>query len=146
MLLKEHINRYYLDDMNLMTHAARVGDLAMIRVLAALGANIHLPSPNRATPLLAAAAAGQWAACAELLGLGADPLTRNVGGYPALYYIASAFADTHTVSPALARLIRYLRLRGWFSISRCPIQMKGIVSSIRPCSSPTSWSATPSAG
>ena len=99
------------DKLTLLGRAARDGDLPMIKVLVALGANIHLRSPNGDVPIVAAARAGQWAACAELFSLGAMPLMADNKGYPALYYIASAFAHLDTATPALAKLIRYLRLK-----------------------------------
>ena len=83
----------------------------MMKTLVALGANIHLRSPNGDVPIVAAARAGQWAACAELLSLGAVPVMGDNKGYPALYYIASAFTHPGPATPALAKLIRYLRLK-----------------------------------
>lgn len=100
-----------LDKLTLLGYAARDGDLPMIKTLVAMGANIHLRSPNGDAPILAAARAGQWAACAELVSLGAKPVMVDSNGYPALYYIASAFAHSETATPVLARLIRYLRLK-----------------------------------
>ena len=100
-----------LDKLTLLGCASRDGDLAMIKTLVALGANIHLRSPNGDVPIVAAARAGQWAACAELLSLGAMPVMVDSKGYSALYHIASAFAHSDTATPALASLIRYLRLK-----------------------------------
>jgi ankyrin repeat protein len=109
--LKADPDGVHLDSLTLLGWAARDGDLPMIRYLVALGANIHLRSPNGDAPILAAARAGQWAACAELLSLGAMPYRVDRNGYPALFHIASAFANSDTASPALAKLIRYLRLK-----------------------------------
>lgn len=109
--LKADPDGVHLDNLTLLGWAARDGDLPMIRYLVALGANIHLRSPNGDAPILAAARAGQWAACAELLSLGAMPYRVDRNGYPALFHIASAFANSDTASLALARLIRYLRLK-----------------------------------
>jgi ankyrin repeat protein len=100
-----------IDKLTLLGCAARDGDLPMIKFLVAVGANIHLRSPNGDVPIVAAAKAGQWAACAELFSAGAMPVMGDSKGYPALYYIASSFAHSATATPALARLIRYLRLR-----------------------------------
>ena len=100
-----------LEELTLLGCAARDGDLTAIKTFVALGANIHLRSPNGDVPIVAAAKAGQWAACAELLSLGAMPVMGDSEGYPALYYIAKAFAHTDTATPALAKLIRYLRLK-----------------------------------
>jgi ankyrin repeat protein len=100
-----------LDKLTLLGYAARDGDLPMIKTLVALGAYIHLRSPNGDVPIVAAARAGQWAACAELLSLGAMPVMVDSKGYSALYHIASAFAHSDTATPALASLIRYLRLK-----------------------------------
>jgi ankyrin repeat protein len=109
--LKADPDGVHLDSLTLLGWAARDGDLPMIRYLVALGANIHLRSPNGDAPILAAARAGQWAACAELLSLGAMPYRVDRNGYPALFHIASTFANSDTASPALAKLIRYLRLK-----------------------------------
>ncbi|MDB5757904.1 MAG: hypothetical protein JWM30_1193, partial [Burkholderia sp.] len=100
-----------IDKLTLLGRAARGGDLPMIKILVELGANIHLRSPNGDVPIVAAAKAGQWPACAELLSLGAMPVMGDNKGYPALYYIANAFAHPDTATPALAKLIRYLRMK-----------------------------------
>jgi ankyrin repeat protein len=110
-LLKADPDGGVTDKLTLLGRAARDGDLAKIKVLVALGANIHLRSPNGDVPIVAATRAGQWAACAELFSLGAMPVMGDNKGYPALYYIASAFARSDTATPALASLIRYLRLK-----------------------------------
>jgi ankyrin repeat protein len=99
------------EELTLLGCAARDGDLPAIKTLVALGANIHLRSPNGDVPIVAAARAGQWAACAELFSIGAMPVMGDSKGYPALYYIGSAFAHPDTATPALAKLIRYLRLK-----------------------------------
>lgn len=101
----------HLDKLTLLGCATRDGDLAMIKTLVAMGANIHLRSPNGDPPILVAAKASQWAACAELFSLGAIPVMVDQKHYPALYYIASAFARSNTATPSLAKLIRYLRLK-----------------------------------
>ena len=111
-----------LDKLTLLGYAARDGDLSMIKTFIGMGANIHLRSPNGDAPILIAAKAGQWAACAELVSLGAMPLMVDSKGYPALYYIASAFADSNTATLALARLIRYLRLNNVRFDIRAPNQ------------------------
>ena len=100
-----------LDKLTLLGCAARDGDLPVIKTLVAMGANVHLRSPNGDAPILVAAKTGQWAACAELLALDAMSVMVDRKGYPALYYIASAFAHSDTATPALAKLIRYLRLK-----------------------------------
>ncbi len=105
-LLKADSDSGVTDKLTLLGRAARDGDLPMIKVLVALGANIHLRSPNGDVPIVAAARAGQWAACAELLSFGAMPVMGNNKGYPALYYIASAFARSDTATRALASLLR----------------------------------------
>ena len=109
--LKADPDNAQFEELTLLGCAARDGDLPGIKTLVALGANIHLRSPNGDVPIVAAAKAGQWAACAELFSLGAMPVMGDSKGYPALYYIASAFAHTSTATPALAKLIRYLRLK-----------------------------------
>ena len=63
-----------LDKLTMLGYAARDGDLSMIKTFIGMGANIHLRSANGDAPILIAAKAGQWAACAELVSLGAMPL------------------------------------------------------------------------
>nr|WP_314624566.1 ankyrin repeat domain-containing protein [uncultured Noviherbaspirillum sp.] len=109
--LKADPDNAQFEELTLLGCAARDGDLPAIKTLVALGANIHLRSPNGDVPIVAAARAGQWAACAELFSMGAMPVMGDSKGYPALYYIASAFAHPDTATPALAKLIRYLRLK-----------------------------------
>ncbi|MDB5757905.1 MAG: hypothetical protein JWM30_1194 [Burkholderia sp.] len=109
--LKADPDAAQIDKLTMLGYAARDGDLSMIKTFIRMGANIHLRSPNGDVPIHIAAKAGQWAACAELVFLGAMPLMVDSKGYPALHYIASAFADSNTVTLALASLIRYLRLK-----------------------------------
>jgi ankyrin repeat protein len=109
--MKAGLDDGHLDKLTMLGYAARDGDLSMIKTFIGMGANIHLRSPNGDAPILIAAKAGQWAACAELVSLGAMPLMVDSKGYPALYYIASAFANSNSATLALASLIRYLRLK-----------------------------------
>lgn len=50
-----------------------------------VGANIHRRAPNGDVPILAAAKASQWAACAELFSLDDMPVMGDNKGYRALY-------------------------------------------------------------
>lgn len=113
--IRAHINCYLDDGSTLLTRAAKAGNLLLIKVLVQLGADLRLPDQHGDSALAAAAKTGQWPACAELLSLKANPNTSDAEGYPALFYMAQAFASASGETPenqALAHLIRHVRIQG----------------------------------
>ena len=109
--LKADPDGVHLDNLTLLGWAARDGDLPMIRYLVALGANIHLRSPNGDAPSLRRRPGWPVGRLRRIAVSCAMPYRVDRNGYPALFHIASAFANSDTASLALARLIRYLRLK-----------------------------------
>jgi ankyrin repeat protein len=109
---RDNINLYRVGKMNLLCAAAEEGNLPMIRGLVRLGAYVNVPSPNGDTALATAVATRQWAACVELISLGALPTLPDKSGYPMIYHLVSDFCKNVPESEALVGLIRYLIQRG----------------------------------
>lgn len=115
--IQAHINCYLEDGSTALTRAAKTSNLPLLTLLVkGLNADLRLPDRHGDNAISVAAKHNQWAACSELLSLGANPYTSDADGYPALYYVAKAFSngggDT-AENRALAYLIRQARIRGY---------------------------------